>query len=229
MGMIPGLLLGALLLTAPKPDPEHPVVADDPVVLDLFVRIGGDVMRGSDQGVGEAFSDRPDRAAVSGLKVEVFLPQRLARRWYLMPGIGLSGGQTNGVACRRQNEREPCAGPRVSWSGWSAKYGVSLGLAYKFQDGEPYSLVWLPRLKVEHLIGGVSGPADDCAEVFAQGCSGVRADNLLVSLVVEADFIHSFPLGCGVGAGLGLMVGDVADRASTPWFAVLSASWAFGL
>jgi hypothetical protein len=204
----PAAIIGAL----------PPAVADSPAGdpgLQWFFRLAAGGGIGSEKLLSVSY---PNRLGLAAVFFEGYRTFKIAGSTYLAAGFTVGAGAANGQRCLAtvscQGGTCTCPTDTAEWSGFLGRYGPSGGLV--FGDKNPtgfYTLIWLPRLRAEHLFSQIqtkNGPV--CEGAYGTGnCSGWSFGNVAFTGSIDFDFGHP-PWGCGLRLGLGTLVGDLASR-----------------
>lgn len=167
---------------------------------------------------GEAAKpDGENSAAVGGFRADLLRTSHFGGPLYAGYGFGAGGGIANGSRC---TDAATCG----TWKGWDVKYGPTAALGLKLHPGYPYVMLWLPSVRVEHLIWGIHSRNELCTSIYGS-CKGASFANLAVSASVDFEWnIHEGRWddkvlqggGCGLGVGALALVGDLARREKAP-------------
>ena len=211
---------------------QESATTSDPQPVHGFLKIGFSGILGHEAGLFTSPRGQANAANMSIGEATYGYPIRLSDRTYLMVGFQAGVGNFSGSRCLTgaecRNGRCRCDSSIERWGGLGFAYGPSLGLVMKAQDGQPYSLVWLPNLRVLNFVYNTAARTSRCGDAFSDGCGGYRADSVAIIGSIDFDFVHSFPLGCGFGIGLGAVFGDFAERSGTHFFTQAQFKYGFG-
>lgn len=159
----------------------------------------------------------PNHFGIVTGNLEVFKVLRLGGQLYTLVGATLGAGEANGNRCTVpvscQGDNCTCPSSTGRWQGFAGRYGPAGGLAFADNSVNGfYTVFWLPKLRVEHVVAETAGQDASCEAAYGKGkCSGWSFANVAFTGSLTFDFGHA-PWGCGLELGLGALVGDLASR-----------------
>jgi len=213
-----GLLFGARLAHAQNalnpplvPVDREATLTSDSVRTSWVLRFGGSIL-----GFGHPAREEQGRAGsmLFGGVVEYYSAHLLTGRLYLMTGGSVTLGQLSSSRCLSPECTKDDDDPNLGkFHGFGAAWGPSAALAFKLAPGREYLALWLPELRLQHLLANRARSNSACSGAYgSHGCSGWSFDNVVASVGAGLELAHGDGMSCGLDLAYGVNVGGLAGR-----------------